>query len=196
MRAESVSRFSDDRIDEAVIAVRLDSGFDAIDAVDRYQPDVRVVLRSGNLPDATGSVLFDGYPQKLISDRDGNPKRRSDELTIEAVGVYSRWARDARSWIFGRRMRNAAILDTMVLDPVGQAANSVLVEALPCVFNDNGQPNRSPTPILLNDGDGTPRRIYVFTYEGDPAAESWSLLDALRYLVWFHRLPEGPVLSA
>ena len=45
-------------------------------------------------------------------------------------------------------------------------------------LNDDRRPNRSPDPILITDADGISHRIYIFTYEGDPLAESWTLLDA------------------
>ncbi len=191
LRAIKVSHASDDRISEATIAVRLDDGFDAVDARDAYLPDCRMVVWADGGSDR--SVLFDGYPVRHVGERDGHPGRERDGLRIEAVGVYSRWAADARAQVYGRHMRNAAIVDGLFGDPAGFAGASVLVAALPCVFNDGGIPNRSANPVVVTDVDGSVHRISIFTYDGDPNAKAWTLLDALRYLVWFHRLPEGPV---
>ncbi|GJM25997.1 MAG: hypothetical protein DHS20C16_24120 [Phycisphaerae bacterium] len=193
LRATDVEHRSDDRISEATILVRLDDGFDAHDARDRYLPDCRVVVWADDPGDGSRQVLFNGYPFRHVSDRDGRPSKEREVLRIEAVGVYSRWAADVRSQIFGRRMRSAAIVDGLATDPEGFANSSVLVEALPCVFNDGGLPNRSPDPVTVIDIDGTKHRVFIFTYEGDPSAQSWTLLDALRYVLWFYRLSEGPV---
>jgi hypothetical protein len=193
LRAANVTHRSDDRISEATIVVRLDNGFDALDARDRYQPDCRMVIWTDGLGDGTRVVLFDGYPVRHVCERDGRPSNERDVLRLEAVGVYSRWAADARAQIFGRQMRNAAIVDGLATDPDGFAGASVLVESLPCVFNDGGLANRSPEPLTVKDPDGVTHRIFIFTYEGDPDAQAWTLLDALRYLLWFYRLPEGPV---
>ncbi len=196
LRATKVVSESDDRISAATIVARLDDGFDAIDARDRYSPDCRVVVWTDDASDGVPSILFDGYPVRCVSERDGRIRRAADEARLEAVGVYSRWAADIRSQVYGRRMRSAAIVDGLATDPDEYIGLSVLAESLPCVFNDGGLPNRSPDPLVVRDVDGTEHEVFVFTYEGDPAAKSWTLLDALRYLLWFYRLPEGPVSYA
>ncbi len=194
LRTINVAHRSDDRISEATILVRLDNGFDAMDARDRYLPDCRIVVWNDDAGDGSRTVLFDGYPVRQVSERVGRPSNERDEMRIEAFGVLSRWAADARSQIYGRRMRSAEIVDGLATDPDGLTGASVLVEGMPCVFNDGGVANRSPDPITVTDVDGSVYQIYIFTYEGDPEAQAWTLLDALRYLLWFYRLPEGPVV--
>ena len=193
LRADAVNLRSDEQISEATIAVRLDDDFDAISARQRYSPDCRMVVRTDEVVPAQRVMLFEGYPVEQESVRDGAPRGRKDSYRIKAAGVYSRLAQDRRTWILGRRMRNAEILDGLAADPEAYAGRSAHVEALPCVFNLDGQGNQAAEPVAVVDAHGTARRIHIFTHDGDPAATAWSLLEAVRYLVWFHHLPEGPV---
>ena len=193
MRADRIALRSDGQLSSATIAVRLDDSFDALDAVELCGPDRRIIVHTCEEDPDQRQMLFEGYPARQQAVRDGGPQSPRDDYTIEAVSVYSTLAEDERAWIWGRRMRNGAIADGVVGDPDRYVGRSVHVPALPCVFNANGVPNRASTPLEVVDASGRPRRIAIFTYDGDPDATSWSLLDALRYLLWFRQLPEGPV---
>lgn len=193
LRADTVEQRSDDRFSTATISVRLDNNFDFLDARHRYHGDLRIVVRTEAADASQRLMLFDGYPLSQSSTREGGPHRATDEYRLIAVSVYQRWAIDPRGWIQGRRMRNAAILDGLTSDPGKFATRTAVATALPCVFNINTRPNRAAEPIIVRDADGKPRRIFLFTHDDDPMALPWSLLDALRHVLWFHHTPEGPV---
>jgi hypothetical protein len=108
-----------------------------------------------------------------------------------------RTARRPGAQVQGRYMLSAAGWDYAQANPSQNPialAWSTLgrhVQALPCIFNPNGQPNRMPRPVYLQDaGAWTTGPTYLFTYEGDPNAEPWTYLQALRYLVLMY-LPYG-----
>jgi hypothetical protein len=103
--------------------------------------------------------------------------------------------------IQGRYMLSQAAWDTLAAedppseDPVDMAWEDLAkyVRALPCIFNAGGKPNRMKRPVLFKPTDQLVHEgpIHLFTYEGDPQAEYWTLLQALRYLVRVH-LPFDP----
>ena len=193
LRVDEVRAVIGDRIGEARFGVRLDADFDLVDARLRYHTDLRFVVALGGAAGGARSILFDGYPLVQTSDRRGGPRAGTDAYTIRATSVYGRWSQDARSLVFGRRMRNGRILDGLAASPAGYADQSVLVASLPCVFNLDGAANRSSNPVDVKDAAGATHRIFLFTDDGDSGGQPWSLLDALRYLVWFYHTPEGPV---
>ncbi|MFH0981578.1 MAG: hypothetical protein V2A79_08575 [Planctomycetota bacterium] len=193
LSVEEVDLRSDDTVSSARVAVRLDDPFDALAARRRYLPDCRVLIRT-DTPDPTArTMLLEGYPPLLEAEWDGRPGRAKNDCTFTVEHVYGRLARDRRCWIYGRRMRNGAIEDGLAADPSAWQSASVLVTALPCVFNPDGVGNCARQPLTVTGPDGAPRSICIFTSDGDPQARRWTFLNALRYLYWFHRLPEGPV---
>lgn len=193
LRADDVEVGSDTSIASATVSVRLDNDFDGVAARNRYLPDRRLIVRTDH-PDPTQRVmLFDGYPSQQVARSAGGPRSAEQNYTFVASGVYDVLPRDRRAWIHGRHMRNARILDGLAADPPAWEAKSVLVEALPCVFNRDGQGNCAPDPLQVTAPDGSVRSIFLFTYDGDSDAVHWTFLNALRYLVWFYRLPEGPI---
>lgn len=193
IRVTEVQSVIGDRLSEARADVRLDDGFDLVDARERFNSDLRLVVAAGDSADGGRRILFDGYPVVQQSSRRGGPRRAQNRYEISAIGVLSRWAQDSRSWVFGRRMRNGLIEDGLAGSPDLFVGQSLLVSALPCVFNLDDAPNRSAEPVVVVDAAGRSHRIFVFTYEGDPTAKRWSLLDALRYLVWFYHTSDGPI---
>ncbi|MCB9849131.1 MAG: hypothetical protein H6817_00330 [Phycisphaerales bacterium] len=182
-----VDQRSDDVLCTADLSVRLDDAFDALAAQTRYNVDLRLRVRVDDL------VLFDGYPTLQTSDRAGLPRVR-DAYLITATSVYVRWTQDERAQVFGRYMRTGAIEDGLAADAEHYVGRSAHVAALPCIFNVDDIPNRAAEPLVVTDRQGKSRRIFPFTYEGDAAAKSWSLVDALRYLVWFHYPHGAPVV--
>jgi len=193
IRVSEVHSVIGDRISGARADVRLDDAFDLVDARERYHSDLRFVVFVGDSVSGERRVLFDGYPVVQRSSRRGGLQGALDRYEITAVGVLSRWAQDARSWVFGRRMRNGLIEDGLESSPNAFADQSVLVSALPCVFNLDDAPNRSAEPVEVLDAAGRTHRIFLFTYDGDPAARRWSLVDALRYVIWFYHTSDGPI---
>ena len=189
LRADDVSLGSDAAIASAVISVRLDDDLDAAAARDRYFPDCRLVVRTDHPDPLQRTMLFDGYP--LLQEAQWSRDR--DSYRFVASGVYSVLSRDRRAWVHGRRMRNGCIEDGLMANPDVWKSRSVLVEALPCVFNTSGKGNCSPDPLEVVAPDGSARYIHVFTWDDDPDAIPWTYRNALRYLAWFHLLPEGPV---
>ena len=193
LAVEELTLVTDDQLSSAKVAVRLDDTFDVRAARDRYLPEGRIVIRTDEPAPSARTLLFEGYPPLLEVEWDGRPGRRRERCTFTAEHVYGRLARDARCWIGGRRMRNGAIADGLAQNPSAWQGASVLLTGLPCVFNPDGSGNCAPEPLTVRAPDGTPRTIYVFTYDGAPSARRWTYLNVLRYLVWFYRLPEGPI---
>ncbi len=195
LRVEEVSLGTDAEISTARMSVRLDDEFDTADARARYAPDLRVIARTDEADASRNVVLFDGYPPVQEARWRGGPGRGEESYGFVATHVYERLSRERAAWIFGRRMRSGAIADGLVADPVRWGGRSVLVEALPCVFNLDGAANCSATPLTVTSPDGSPRSIRVFTYDDDPSGVAWTYLNALRYLVWFHAPSAGPVFE-
>jgi hypothetical protein len=192
LRVERIEQRGDDRLSTAQLSARLDDGFDLLSAVARYHPDLRVRVRWDSAAPVDGDVLFDGYPQTHHSHRAGLP-RAGERFAIAADSAYTRWTDDPRAQVFGRQMRTGAIEDGLAADPAAYRGRSEHVAGLPCLFNQDGLPNRAAEPLSVVDAAGEPHAIYPFTDERDPTAEHWSLLDAARYLVWFHHAPGAPI---
>jgi len=193
LRVEEVDLRSDATMSTARMAVRLDSDFDTAAARARYQPDRRVRVRIDAEQAADRVVLFEGFPPIQEARWRGGPGKGEESFSFVASHVYEQLSRDGRSWIYGRRMRSGEIADGLSVDPATWASRSVLVDALPCVFNPRNVANRAATPLTVSGSDGASRRIDLFTYDGDPGAGSWTFAQALRYLVWFYAPREGPV---
>lgn len=193
LRVDQIETVIDGRLSEAEISVRLGHDFDLVDARTRYHGDLRIVIAMQDAHAADRNILLDGYPLVQSSRRRGGPRQPDNAYELVVTSVYGRWAQDGRSQVFGRRMRSGEILDGLQSSSEFFGDQSVLAAALPCVFNLDGLPNRSAVPLDVTDVRGGRHRIFAFTHDGDPAGEMWSLLDALRYLVWFYHTPEGPV---
>ncbi len=193
LRVEELTLESDDKASSARVAVRLDDQFDAAAARNRYLPDCRLLIRT-NEPDAADrTMLFEGHPPLTEAEWDGRPGRVKDRCTFTAEHVYGRLSRDQRCWIYARRMRNGKIEDGLAADESAWQHASVLITALPCIFNLDGVGNCAPDPIVVEGPDGSARSIHIFSQDGDPNARRWTFLNALRYLYWFYQIPEGPV---
>ena len=193
LRAEEVTLGCDDTISTAKISVKLDNDFDTADARMKYRGDCRVAVRTAAVDPAESEVLFEGYPPNQEAGWDAYPRRVSRVFGFVARHVYERLSKDIRSQVYGRQMRNGAICEGLIDDPENFAGKSVLIDALPCIFNPNGVPNCDPVPLQITLDDGSVRRLYVFTYDDDPQAIPWTYLNALRYLFRFYAPREGPV---
>jgi len=193
LRVEEIILQSDEKVSSARVAVRLDDEFDSVAARNRYLPDCRVLIRTDEPEAADRTLLFEGYPPLMEAEWNGRPGRVEDKCTFTAEHVYGRLSRDRRCWIYGRRMRNGAIEDGLASDENTWQHASALIPALPCVFNLDGVGNCAADPITVTAPDGSSRSIYIFTDDLCTQARRWTYLNALRYLFWFYRLPEGPV---
>jgi len=139
----------------------------------------------------------------------------TDSATLEPIS--SRELRRAESQIQGRHMLNKAAAEALAAsDDDGQTEEPLTisdlfpadanpyrdqwarmtkhVQALPCIFNPGGRPNRFRRPADMPDGQGgigIVGPIHFFTYDGDPQAKHWTLWQALWYLVGAY-LRTGP----
>ena len=198
LRADRVESLADGRLAEARIAVRTDHVFTAADAVARFHSDRRMIVRTKE------SVLFDGHPvmsrldwrSRSAGRSTGRRSRTSGDgqgLQLILEHVTGRLGRDAAAQIIGRRVRDAAILDGMAIDPAAWAGASTLVTGLPCVFNLDGVGNCDPVPIEVDDGAGGVRKIHVFADDARPDAVAWTFARTLRYLFYFYNCSNRPV---
>ncbi|UCD28526.1 MAG: hypothetical protein JSV03_15830 [Planctomycetota bacterium] len=195
LRVEEVCQRSDQTISSAIISVRIDNDFDSQEARRRYQPDRRIVVMTDETDSSDREILFEGYVPVQSSRWDGRIGREDERYVFEAEHVFERLARDREALIFGRRVRNGEIEDGLSQDPDDYTHQSVLMTALPCVFNPDGVANRADTPLTVLSPDGQSRSVHLFTWEGDRAAKKWTYATVLRYLVWFYLLKEGPVFE-
>lgn len=144
-------------------------------------PDTRLVIWA-QIPEELGGgeqtreYLFDGYPRVQTL-------RWSDTfytLQITCISLLEQMRKEKKAKIYGRYMvPNFAPVQTQVSH----------VEALPCVFNKGGLPNRHKD---LWTPEGADEACAVFTYDGDPEACYWTWADVLSYLLTFYwRIPFG-----
>ncbi len=193
LRVEEVWQRSDRAISSARISVRLEDDFDSEEARRRFHPDRRLVVMTDEADFSRRSVLFEGYPPRQSSRWDGRIGEESEEYVFEAEHVFERLSRARESSIYGRQVRNGAIEDGLLADPAKFEGSSTLITALPCVFNPDGVANRAEVPLTVKSPAGQARTVHIFAAEGTPFAAKWTFATALRYLVWFYLLKEGPV---
>jgi hypothetical protein len=127
---------------------------------------IQIVTREG------GKRLFTGFAVDVDLAATGN----DETCMITAVSGAYRLARD--QVVYGRWMYSRA--------PGYQAA---FYSGLRTVFNPGGIPNRHPlkcTSLPHAPTDGVP----LFAFDGDPAAEWWTLGDVLDYLRWIYNADE------
>lgn len=185
LRVDEVRQRSDDALSRAVLSVQLDGEFDAEEARRAYDPDRRIVVTTVHPDAAQREVLFEGFPRVQRSRWDGRTGREADEYRLELEHVYERLSRAPESWVYGRHMRSGEIEDGLLTDPETYASRSVLLQALPCVFNPDGVGNRAVQPMQVRLADGVLRPVHLFTWDGGDA-EPWTYATALRYLAWFY----------
>ena len=184
---------SDDVLSAARIVVRLDNAFGVFEARQRYHADLRLVARTDHVDPVERVILFDGYPSAQETEWESQGRRDRWTFGFEAEPAYARLARLRETQIFGRHVRNGAIEDGLIADPAMWRDKSILVSALPCLFNLDGVPNCDPTPLTISLPSGQTRSVHVFTADGESDAIAWTFATVLRYLVWFYRSGEGPV---
>ncbi|MFQ6048085.1 MAG: hypothetical protein ACE5K7_01820, partial [Phycisphaerae bacterium] len=162
LRAEQVEQMADERMGRATISVLLDEALTVADAVATYQPERRLVIRTDSPEPAARQIIFAGYPMVQESRWDGRPGRGDERYSFEAEGILARVGRDGAAQIVGRRVRNGLVADGLANDPQAWADRSVVVEALPCIFNLDGKGNCDPTPLIVPTADGGTRSIHIF----------------------------------
>ncbi len=194
LRAEEMWQRSDSAISTARIAVRLDDAFDSEEARRRYHPDCRLIVTTADCDPAWRQVLFEGYPPVQSSRWDGRIGREEESYFFEAEHVAERLSRGVESLVYGRQVRNGRIEDGRIEQPALYARQSVLMTALPCVFNPDGVGNRAADPLTASLPDGVERSIHIFGAD-DGTGAKWTFATVLRYLVWFHLPREGPVFE-
>lgn len=143
------------------------------------------------LPRNRIEVLFDGYPD-VSRPAWGND---SEALPFSALSVLRTWAEAPNAQVYGRWMRRG--IDQRKVDPKDEstwAGEQHRVTALPAVFVIDGRPNRAPEPLRVKrapvKGETVEEafdEIPIFTDDHDPRGRHWSLAQALRYLLYFHR---------
>jgi len=191
---EDVWQRCDQAISMAKISVRIDDAFDAEEARRRYHPDCRIVVMTDETDVTKREILFEGYPPVQSTRWDGRIDREEERYVFEAEHVFERLSRDREAWVYGRHVRNGEIEDGLVSDPQVYADKSVLMTALPCMFNPDGVANRAVAPLTVRAPSGESRFVHLFTWD-DAQATRWTYGTALRYLVWFYQCKEGPVFE-
>jgi len=192
LRAEEVWQRCDSALTTARIAVRLDDAFDSEEARRRYHPDCRLIVTTADGDPSTREVLFEGYAPVQSARWDGRIGREEECYVFEAEHVTERLARGLDSLIYGRCVRNGRIEEGLSEQPEAYAGSSVLMTALPCVFNPDGVGNRAADPLIVVGPAGDARAVHLFG-DDDGTGAKWTFATALRYLVWFYLSKEGPV---
>ena len=80
LRVEEVNLRSDDAISTARLSVRLDQNFDTAAARARYQPDLRIVVRTNAANPDDRVVLFEGYPPVQRARWHGGPGKGQESF--------------------------------------------------------------------------------------------------------------------
>lgn len=186
LRVEEVRQHADVSPGSATLSVRLDADFDSVEARRRYHPDRRIQITTDEADESQRTILFVGYPPVQSARWDGRIGHEDEQFVFEAEHVFDRAARSREALIYGRHVRSAGIENGLVDEPEAYAARSVLMTALPCVFNPDGVPNRAPAPLQVSGSDGLSLRVHPFTHDGAIDARPWSYATMLRYLLWFY----------
>ncbi|MBI4580048.1 MAG: hypothetical protein HY718_10125 [Planctomycetes bacterium] len=194
LRVDEVWQGCDAAVGRGVISVLLTDAVDSEEVRRMYHPDRRLIVTTEDPDPSRREVMFEGYPPVQGSGWDGQVGHEGERYVFEAEHVWGRFNRARPAWVYGRRMRSGAIEDGLGADPAAFAASSEHFTALPCIFNPDGEPNRAVEPLRIARPDGTERLIHIFAPEGASAVR-WTFASALRYLVWFHLIREGPVFE-
>ena len=127
---------------------------------------VQIVARSD------AKVLFTGF----IADVDFSATAQDESCTVTAVSGAYRLARDQvvhGRWTYSKKPGYEAAFYT----------------GLKTVFNPGGVPNRHWRKCETMPG-GPEGGVPIFTFDGDPAADWWTLGDVLDYLRWIYNSGE------
>jgi len=181
---EQVHQRCDAAISTARVRVRIDDAFDGEEARRRYHPDVRLLITTDEPEVARRKMLFEGYPPLQRTRWDGRVGGEQESYVFEAEHVFERLGRSREAMVYGRYVRNGRIEEGLADNPTTYAGKAVLMTALPCVFNPDGQGNRAALPLTVTSPAGTARRIDIFTHDAGGGVK-WTYATALRYLVWF-----------
>lgn len=167
---------------------------------DRYGPGVRCAVGiappvGGDLTDMT--IIAHGYIDAPRLNMNGDVASSFIDRKLMMRDIINHAGRRDAAHVYGRYMLSLAGWEHARDNPeenpidIAWAALAKRVQSAPCIFNPKGSPNRYSRLALLNDDDTwTTGPFHLFTYDGDPAAEYWTYLQALRYLVLLH-LPWG-----
>lgn len=188
LRVEEVRQRSDQAISSARVSVRVDDTFDATEALRRYHRDCRFVVSTDATRPEDREYLFEGYMPFHATQWDGRVGQEEERYTLSGEHVLARLSRAPEAWIYGRRVRSGAIEDGLSTAPTAFADKSVLMTALPCVFNPDGVGNCASLPLAVPAGGGegeATQAVHVFDDDARPA-EAWTYARVLRYLVWLY----------
>jgi len=143
--------------------------------------NVRVTSNQAAAADRT--CVFTGF----LVDHDMHFSGSRDEVIVTAMSNAHRLKSD--TCVYGRQM---------LYDAADSTAWTQLIHAtgLKCSFNAGGLPNRSKYYTQQSQyrvgiaAGGTLTSVPVFTWDGDPDAEYWTLWQAIRYLQAFYNEAE------
>ncbi len=147
-------------------------------------------------------VLIHGYIDGHGMSINGSPNKGGSyrRRAMKIRSIFRRAGRRKPSTIQGRYMLSKGASEAIddedppSTDPVDMDWDELAkrIESLPAIFNFQGKPNRLARPVLVKDSIAHDPNapIHLFTYDGDPEAEYWTFLQALRYLVMIY-LPYG-----
>lgn len=152
-----------------------------------FQPDdqVRIVMHSPNAGNAlapnpdpsedTGNVIFEGTLQRAGFGLKGATDKTEE---FERFGLVAVDAPSIDNLQPEHLVRGRFVADDDTPTPVLIDAPSV-----GCVFNANDRPNRSTSGTVNGVGGELTMTAPLFTADGDPAAEYFTVKDALQHLV-------------
>lgn len=156
----------------------VDSPLHIEDVLVRYPHDTRIRSRHPDREDqAIDRWVAYGVVTPQVTAIEGGTDTKREGLQIRSVGLLDLMDRRPYAQVNGRHVQHHKHRREGLRGFDDWFFNS----AMPCVFNPDGVPNCSPLPLL--DGD---RKVYIFTYDGDPTAIPWTTAKVLRYLLHFH----------
>lgn len=194
LRAEEVWQRSDTNVSRARIAVQVTDAVDGEEIRRLYHPDRRVAICTEDPDPLARAFLFEGYPPVQVSRWDGRVGREGEAYVFEAEHVWERFSRARQAAVYGRRMRSGLIEDGLVSEPQAYASASEHYTVQPCIFNPDSEANRAVEPLRIVRPGESDRLVHIFAPDG-AAGVKWTYAAALRYLVWFHLMTEGPVFE-
>ncbi len=207
LRPRKIVLGSDDRLNTCTLAVPMSETIDfarvlrgfsdvgepgTISGVPGLWPTKRVRVRRSAPDEADQTLLFEGFPLIAEGGWGGAPDSPAEAGTHNCLCVLDTWKHDERCQLYGRYMWRYADALTHGPTTTAQIGEPVRATGVPCIFNFEGRPNRHRVALETDLHGNVP----LFTDEHDPRARYWSLGQALRYLLHFHRPENGLVDSS
>ncbi len=200
--SDCVIRWEKDELADGTVA---EPELTEADLADRYGPTSRVAIvqapRAGQSLSALRCIAH-GYCEQQQLQLGGSSGGGSTRRRLKVRDVLRHTARTAPCLVQGRWMLAKAIRDVLTGDALYEDPTPIMgqpwddlaahVPALPAIFNAGGKPNRMRKPVQMHTLPAAHSigPIHLFTYDGDPEAEYWTYLQALRYLALIH-LPKS-----